>query len=264
MGLTAGTKKKRFQRALLKWYSPGRRRFAWRDGKRNAYEILVAEVMLRKTDATKAAQVYLFFLHKYPDPERLSMAVESELKHDIRLLGIADRARLLKQMAQRIVKEHRGRVPLDFARLVRLPGVGPYTANAVLCFASHRGVPLVDTNVIRVLSRVFSFQSERQRARDDPKVWRFAASLVPKGKAITYNRALLDLGATICRRRDPQCPICPLRDICDYGRAKLWTLGGWYFQRFPACLKQSTQIRSSRFSSSFERNTEVYTLSNSR
>lgn len=210
-----------FQKALLAWYARNKRRFAWRMKKRTAFEILIAEIMLRKTDAAKVAQVYTSFIDRYPNPLVLSKADESNLRNEIRLLGIADRARLLRLLAQRLVNQNMGRVPRDFSTLTELPGVGPYTANAVLCFASGKNVALVDTNTIRVLGRVFSFRSKKLRARDDPGVWAFATSLVPAGKSISYNRAVLDLAALLCTYRNPHCPACPLRNICDYGRARL-------------------------------------------
>lgn len=209
-------KRRSFQRALLQWYRRGRRRFPWRDGKRNAYQILIAELMLRKTDASKVAQLYDRFVTRHPDPRTLAKADENELRREIRILGIADRARLLPLMARRLVSDHDGRVPGDVGDLDRLPGVGLYTANAVLCFAYGRDTPLVDTNVIRVLSRVFSIRSEKRRARDDPRLWQFAAGLVPKGEAVSFNRALLDHAATICTSRNPRCLDCPLAGVCDF------------------------------------------------
>lgn len=206
-----------FQQELLRWYrSQGRRRFAWRDGKRNAYQILIAEVMLRKTDTGKVAHVYEAFVQKYPTSKALAKAKETSLRDEIRSLGIADRARLLKLMAKQITDHYGGRVPRAVEALLRLPGVGRYTANAVLCFAFRRDVPLLDTNVIRVLSRVFSVRSKVSRPRDDPDLWRFTAELVPKGNAVSFNRAILDFAAQICTHRAPRCMLCPQAPICDY------------------------------------------------
>ena len=216
----SSAKKLAFQQKLLAWYPKGRRTFSWRNGKRNAYQILIAEIMLRKTDTLKVSRVYDSFLAKYSDPQSLMKAKESAVLKKIRLLGIADRARLLKLLARDLIERHSGRVPRDFDALVRLPGVGPYIANAVLCFAYRQDVPLVDTNVIRLLDRVFSVRSSTPRARNDLRLWEFAASLVPGKKATSYNRALLDHAALLCTYREPRCEACPLNAVCDFYAAR--------------------------------------------
>jgi len=142
-------------------------------------------------------------------------APERDLRREFRSLGITDRGRLMKELGNKIVTDFNGRMPANADALSRLPGVGRYTANAILCFGLRRDVPLLDTNVIRVLGRVFSACSDRPRARDDLAFWEFAAYLVPRGKSVTYNRAILDLGALVCTARKPKCPACPLSGICD-------------------------------------------------
>jgi len=214
-------KAKAFQERLLHWYKTGRRQFSWRNGRRSAYEILIAEMMLRKTDAGKVAVVYEGFIQRYPSPAELAAADEAELRREIRLLGIADRARLLRLMAQHLLDQHRSRVPGDRDVLLRLPGVGRYIANAVLCFGYQRDAALLDTNVIRIIERVFSIQSAKPRAREDRMLWDLAATLVPKGKAVSYNRALLDFAAAVCTASSPKCQGCPLRLMCDYGQTVL-------------------------------------------
>lgn len=210
-----------FRDRLLAWYPRGRRRFSWRERQRNAYQTLVAEMMLRKTDAAKVERVYGAFLERYPTPRELAEADEAELRVAIQPLGIADRARLLRLTAQTLLREHKGKVPASAEALRRLPGVGRYTSNAVLCFAYRGDVPLLDTNVIRVIERVFGVRSSKPRAREDPELWEFAARLVPPGKAVTYNRAVLDFAAAVCTASAPKCSTCPLLPTCDYGQTLL-------------------------------------------
>jgi A/G-specific adenine glycosylase len=136
----------------------------------------------------------------------------------LRTLGIFDRARLMRETARQVVSEYSGRIPGDERILAHFPGVGRYTANAVLCFAFGRSVGLLDANVIRVLDRVFSIRSGRSRPRDDPALWAIAQGLVPEGKAVAYNRALLDLAAQLCKPGRPLCDQCPLAICCDYCR----------------------------------------------
>ena len=213
-------KKRAFQQGLLKWYRVGRRRFSWRDRQRNAYQILIAEMMLRKTDATKVAGIYDQFISRHRSPESVAGTSEAVLRQETELLGIADRARLLRLQARELVQKYGGRVPNDFNTLISLAGVGPYTANAVLCFAYRKDVPLLDTNVIRILGRVFSAYSAKRRARDDGNLWRFAGSLIPTRKGVSYNRALLDHAAQICTHRSPRCSECPVASICDFYAAR--------------------------------------------
>lgn len=172
--------------------------------------------MLQKTDSKKVIQVYPSVIKKYPTPQHLVEANLRRLRKEIHLLGISDRARRLKATAKTILSLHNGKVPSDRKQLLNLLGVGDYIANAVLCFAFNEDVPLLDTNVIRVIKRVFSVESNKKRARTDKELWRFAGSLVPQGKAVDYNRSILDFAAIICTARNPNCKICPISKTCDY------------------------------------------------
>jgi len=207
-----------FQHRLLDWYRIGRRRFSWRNGKRSAYETLVAEMLLRKTDAAKVAAIFEGLIASYPRVKALAAADEAALREQIRLLGIFDRARLLRLTAQQILDRHAGRVPSTLSELLALPGVGRYTANAVLCFAYRRDAPLLDSNIIRIFERVFTVRSSKARPHEDVALWSFAEQLVPPGRATTYNRALLDFAATVCTAAKPRCASCPILFLCDYGQ----------------------------------------------
>ena len=209
------SKKEHFAEKMIKWYQNEGRSFPWRNTK-NTFHILISEMMLQKTDSKKVLVVYPSFIRKYPTPKRLAQANINTLKKEIRLLGISDRARRLKATAKTILLLHRGKVPSDRTQLLGLLGVGDYIANAVLCFAFSQDVPLLDTNIIRVIKRVFSVESNKKRARTDKELWQFAAGLIPKGRASGYNRGLLDFAATICTARNSKCPVCPISDICDY------------------------------------------------
>jgi A/G-specific adenine glycosylase len=205
-----------FQRRLLRWYRKGRRRFAWRSSKATAYSILVSELLLRKTGTATVSQEYDRFIRRYPSPAVLAAASADEISGSIRRLGIADRGRLFKALGQQLVSVHSGHVPRSLHKLMALPGVGRYTASAVLCFAYRQGVPIVDTNVIRVLDRVFSLRSTKSRPRTDSGLWQAAASIVPKDRPVAYNRAMLDFAAAICTDRKPKCEDCPMASICDF------------------------------------------------
>jgi len=207
---------KLFTTRLLAWFETHARFFPWRET-RDPYKILVAEMMLRKTTAGQVQTIFHTFFDKYPSPIFLARATPSEIEDSIRPLGLEHRrADLLKKLAKNIVEKHNGKVPGVNEKLRSLPGVGQYTANAVLCLAYGRDLPLLDTNFIRILERVFRIKSLKARARMDESLWRLASKLIPKGKGREFNLAVLDFGALVCRARHPTHDVCPLNDFCLY------------------------------------------------
>jgi A/G-specific adenine glycosylase len=208
-------KKKSFSVNIIRWYKNHGRSYPWRRTT-DPFRILVSEIMLQKTDANKVLSVYPAVIKKYRTPAAFAKANLRSLKKDIHLLGISDRARRLKSASKTILELHNGKVPAVRKELLHLLGVGDYIANAVLCFGFNKNVPLLDSNVIRVIKRVFSLESRKKRARTDKQLWQFAGSLVPIGKAVDYNRGILDFAAKVCTARNPKCQICPNKKICDY------------------------------------------------
>ncbi len=212
-------KKEDFVKNLLAWHAENKRDFSWRRTE-NPFHLLVAEIMLQKTDAKKVSDVYDKFIQKYSTPQALATAELAELRKELALLGIHRRAERLKKTAEIIVSEYGAEVPSEKEGLLKLPGVGEYIANAVLCFAFGKDVPIVDTNVIRLLERVFGIKSSKARPRTDRKIWEFAAQLVPKGKCREYNQALLDFAASICKSKKPLSAVCPENKICSYAKER--------------------------------------------
>jgi A/G-specific adenine glycosylase len=209
------TKKHIFVERLILWHKNNKRHFEWRYTK-DPYRILVAEMMLQKTDASKVESVYSKFIQKYSDPYILANSDISEIKKEIHLLGIHQRAERLIKMAETLVNKFNGKVPYTKPELMELFGVGDYISNAVLCFAYNKDVPLLDTNIVRILARVFSIISKKTRPRTDPKMWEIVESIIPQGKAKEFNLSLLDFSAKVCTAKNPKHEICPLREICDY------------------------------------------------
>ncbi len=215
MILVDGCKKEEFVKNLLAWHAENKRIFSWRETK-NPFHILIAEIMLQKTDVNKVSEVYDKFIKKYHTPQALVSAELDDLRKELVLLGIHKRAERLKKIAEKIVIEYGGEVPSKKEELLKLPGVGEYIANAILCFAFNKDVPIVDTNVIRLFERVFGIKSSKTRPRNDRKIWEFASQLVPKGRCKEYNQALLDLAAIFCKSKNPHSVICPENMICCY------------------------------------------------
>ena len=199
-----------FQRRLIDWYQKNGRDLPWRRT-RDPYAILVSEVMLQQTQVQRAMLYYDKFLSRYPTVEELARAEEGEVRETWEGLGYYARARNLQRTAQKIVTEHKGRFPKRHEELTALPGIGQYTAGAVLSFAFRRVAAILDTNAARVLTRFFALPPEQQTTSF---LWTVARQVTPSGQAHLFNQAIMDLGATICVARTPRCSICPLRTLC--------------------------------------------------
>jgi A/G-specific adenine glycosylase len=177
--------------------------------------VLVCEVMAQQTQVARVAERWRPFLDRFPTPAALAEAPAAEAVRWWSGMGYNRRALHLHRCAQAVVAEHGGRLPESLDALLALPGIGPYTARAVLAFAFERDHGVVDTNTARVLARV---AGRRLRAREAQAA---ADALVPAGDAWAWNQAMLDLGAAVCTRRSPRCDECPLAARCA------WALAGW-------------------------------------
>jgi A/G-specific adenine glycosylase len=196
--------------ALLRWYRGSPRPLAWRIT-RDPWAILVSEIMLQQTQAARVEPLWLGFLERFPSPRACAEGSVGEVLQRWQGLGYNRRAVRLHDAARTIVDAHGGRVPDDLARLLSLPGVGDYTARAVLAFAFDRDAAPVDTNVARVLSRAVAGAPTSPRELQD-----LADEAVPPGEAGDWSQALMDLGAGVCRARSPRCAICPLAGVCAW------------------------------------------------
>ena len=209
-----------FARKLLAWWARAARDLPWRKT-RNPYRVLVSEFMLQQTQVSRVAEYYPRFLSRFPDLETLASAKPRAVREAWDGLGYYARASNLHALARVVSKDHDGVLPDEPEELINLPGIGPYTAGAVASFAFERPVPAVDTNVRRVLLRVF-FGDDRQRLTPQRLMWALAAALVPKNgkRAWKFNQAIMELGALICVARKPKCEQCPVRPDCRTGRAR--------------------------------------------
>jgi A/G-specific adenine glycosylase len=210
-----------FQRRLLDWYARHGRDLPWRRT-REPYRVLVSEIMLQQTQVDRVIPKYHEFLARYPTLEDLARARAPEVRKTWRPLGYYRRATHLHGIARETVDRYDGLLPDDGRHLRRMRGIGRYTAGAILAFAHSQDAALVDTNVRRVLGRVFLGARGIKRLRGQKAMWDLAESLVPPGRAYDYNQALMDFGATWCTARKPKCPRCPMKAFCrsyDHGNA---------------------------------------------
>jgi A/G-specific adenine glycosylase len=206
--------KRQFQHRLQQWYYRSGRDLPWRRTT-DAYAILVSEMMLQQTQVDRVIHYYARFLQRFPTIAALAAAALEEVLAVWQGLGYYQRARHLHQAAQYIVEHYQGVFPDTFEEVAALPGVGRYTAGAVLCFAFGQRLPILDTNVQRVLERVFVRRRANRPSAMQKRLWRLAAEILPAGKdAWVINQAMMDLGATICTARGPQCAQCCLQTVC--------------------------------------------------
>jgi A/G-specific adenine glycosylase len=208
-------KVKAFQVRLLAWFRRNGRDLPWRRT-RDPYKILVSEVMLQQTQVERVREYYGRFLREYPTVRDLAAARPARVRDSWDGLGYYARARNLHAAARTIVRRHGGRFPQHVEDLQALPGVGRYTAGAVASFAYGEPAPILDTNVRRVLSRIFVRRRAARPAEEERRLWALAGAVIPEGDAWAMNQALMDFGATVCAARSPGCPTCPLRSLCAF------------------------------------------------
>lgn len=204
-----------FQAKLLAWFRRNGRDLPWRRT-RDPYKILVSEVMLQQTQVERVREYYGRFLREYPTVRDLAAARPARVRDSWDGLGYYARARNLHAAARTIVRRHAGRFPQQVEDLQELPGVGRYTAGAVASFAYGEAAPILDTNVRRVLGRIFVRRRRVRPAETDRRLWALAEAVIPDGDAWTMNQALMDFGATFCTARNPKCPVCPLQSLCAF------------------------------------------------
>jgi A/G-specific adenine glycosylase len=204
-----------FQTRLLNWFRRNGRDLPWRRT-RDPYKILVSEVMLQQTQVGRVREYYEPFLREYPTIQDLAAASPARVRDSWDGLGYYARARNLHAAARRITRRFGGRFPRCLDDVLALPGVGRYTAGAVVSFAYGEPAPILDTNVRRVLSRIFVRRRASTPAREARRLWALAEAVIPSGEAWTMNQALMDFGAAVCTARNPRCERCPLRRPCAY------------------------------------------------
>ncbi len=202
-----------FQRKLLNWYAKNGRELPWRKTQ-NPYHILVSELMLHQTQVDRVVPKYHEWLARYPTIEILAMAPVKEAKELWRPLGYNFRPGRLHQIAQYVVNHLDGKFPNTFEELIKLRGIGRYTAGAILSFAFHKDAPIVDTNTRRVIQRFFDIPGDPMRSPAKNQIWELAETIIPKRRGYIFNQALLDFGALVCTARKPDCHSCFAKKIC--------------------------------------------------
>jgi A/G-specific adenine glycosylase len=207
--------RKKVCKKILHWYYNHGKTFPWRQH-RTPYNVLIAELLLHKTDSKKVETVYPIFLLRFPGIYELSLANISEIKETIQNIGLFYRAERIAKLSKDVINNFKGEIPSTKKDLESLRGVGDYIANAVLCFAFKKRVPIVDTNVIRVYERVFGIKSKKTRPHTDDAIWAFAEKMLPEKSFKEYNYALLDFASEVCKAKNPKCENCLIKANCRF------------------------------------------------
>lgn len=204
----------RVQRTLLQWYASEKRNLPWRDIS-DPYAILVSEMMLQQTQVDRVLPKYQQFLTTFPTLAALAAASTADVISVWVPLGYNMRAVRLQSIARQVIQEYGGHIPDTIEELLKLKGVGRYTAGAIACFAYHKQVATVDTNIRRVLHRIFLGLEHPEPKLNDAQMLVLAEQVLPPAEAYNWNQALMDLGATICTSGNPRCTACPMHTSCQ-------------------------------------------------
>ena len=208
-----------FREILIKWGSENFRSYPWRFTN-IPYHILIAEVMLHRTQAPQVLPVYERFIDKYPDVISLVKSKREELHSILYSLGLRWRIDLIMDMALELLEKFDGRVPREKNDLLSLPGVSEYVASAVRCFAWTLPEPIIDTNTVRVTGRIYNLRIKNS-SRRNALFRKLIKSMVDLDQPRAYNYAMLDLAALICTKaRAPKCEVCPVLKFCVFGTNK--------------------------------------------
>jgi A/G-specific adenine glycosylase len=209
--------RRRFRQRLLTWYRRHGRDLPWRKTG-DPYHILVSEIMLQQTQVDRVLPKYAEWLDKYPSMHALASAPDQEVAETWRPLGYNIRPRRLQSIARESVANYGGQLPSDEATLLSFKGIGQYTAGAIRSFAFGERAAILDTNVARVLFRVFVGEGDPKSHAMKRHLWTVSDALVPARHVFDFNQALMDFGAMICVARTPKCLLCPMKKDCAWLR----------------------------------------------
>ena len=203
----------RLQHQLLDWYQKDHRDLPWRRTK-DPYKIWVSEIMLQQTQVATVIPYYKKWLSRFPTLESLARAPQAEVMKHWAGLGYYRRVRMLHEAAKTLCKINEGKIPETAEGLLKLPGVGRYTAGAIASIAFGEKAPVLDGNVIRILTRIYAIPSDIGSSKTIANLWKVSESLLPEKNPGDFNQAMMELGATVCFAESPRCALCPVNRLC--------------------------------------------------
>lgn len=206
---------RQFSNAVLRWFDQhGRKNLPWQHNK-TPYRVWISEIMLQQTQVTTVIPYFENFMRRFPDLKTLAKASVDDVLHAWAGLGYYSRARNLHKAAQMVLKEFAGKFPDNLEDLMTLPGIGRSTAGAILSIAFGQRATILDGNVKRVLARFLAVREPLSNRNTEAALWAAAEDMTPTKRSADYTQAIMDLGATHCTLRQPQCPQCPLAAHCQ-------------------------------------------------
>lgn len=214
------SRRRSFRGRLLRWFGRHARDLPWRRT-RDPYAVWLSEIMLQQTQVATVRGYFERFLDRFPTVADLAAADEQEVLRLWEGLGYYRRARQLHKAAGIVVAEHGGRFPRDMDAVRRLPGIGRYTAGAVLSIAFDARVPILEANTQRLLSRLAAYRADPASGEGQRLLWQLAEVLLPRKQAGQFNQAMMELGGGVCTPRAPRCPECPVATLCETRRLGL-------------------------------------------
>lgn len=206
--------KRAFRRRLLAWYQKHRRDLPWRQS-RDPYRVWVSEVMLQQTQVETVKPYFDRFTAAFPTVADLAAADEEQVLRLWEGLGYYRRARGLHAAAKQIVAEHNAQLPSDVPTLLTLPGIGRYTAGAIVSIAFDRPAPILEANTIRLFARLIALKEDATKSVGQKRLWAVAEEVLPKKNIADFNQALMELGSLVCTPAAPKCTECPVEKLCE-------------------------------------------------
>ena len=205
--------KSALRRKLLKWFDENQRDLPWRKNK-TPYRIWVSEIMLQQTQVATVIDYYNRFIKQFPNVKKLAAAPESDVLKLWEGLGYYRRARQMHAAANVVMDQHGGKFPTEFDQVIALPGIGRYTAGAILSISSDQRTPILEGNTIRLFARLMTMKSDPRSTANQKALWDFSESLLPRKRCGDFNQALMELGSEVCSPKQPKCLLCPIKNLC--------------------------------------------------
>ena len=210
---------KRISRNLLQWFDLHQREMPWRNSK-DPYWVWVSEIMLQQTQVATVIPYFERFIERFPDVRHLAKAQEQTVLKYWEGLGYYRRARSLHQAAKVVERDFNGQFPSNFEGVLSLPGIGRYTAGAILSISKGQPLPILEGNTIRVHARLAGIEEDVQKSATQKELWKLAESVVDSERPGDLNQALMELGSEICTPRSPNCEGCPVQTVCQAYRTR--------------------------------------------
>lgn len=198
---------------ILQWFDNNQKVYPWRSEDPEPYHVLLSEYMLQQTQASRIALKFPEFLISFPTIETLSKATNAQMIIAWQGMGYNNRAIRLRDCAKQIMDTFNGNIPSNYSDLLSLPGIGTYTASAILSFAFKQNISVIDINIYRIYSRVFGLDIQDAKTKNEVRT--IAEYIYPKDNSSSWHQALMDIGSSFCKAQNPKCTLCPIPD-CSY------------------------------------------------